>query len=233
MKNDLEENFFRVYKGFINNPIRNREKEDDSDLIGKVIHDFYFYGSHHMPEKYYDFLMSEIDKLGKPIVSAALIKRIEQAENEADEYYDSDPRKELYDGREDEEDEDDEDDEDDNYLGFIDVLDGIGKELSQLRAKYADMEEEVKRLTKEVKILRSKDEPQEFYCKVRLDREPAGWGLWYKCSDRTVCAGDRVIVPYGKDNERLAGEVVETGYFKSCDFDFSMDKMKNIIEIKK
>ena len=69
------------------------------------------------------------------------------------------------------------------------------------------------------------------YCKVLI--ESYNKQSLYLSGDLSLNVGDQVIVPYGRDNAKIAGTVVAVGKCFSCIFPYDINDMKTVVKLLK
>ena len=52
---------------------------------------------------------------------------------------------------------------------------------------------------------------------------------YYRTEDAAIRLGDRVVVPFGRDNFELEGDVVDIGYYQADEVPFPLEKTKSIL----
>jgi len=65
------------------------------------------------------------------------------------------------------------------------------------------------------------------YCRVMFYGNYTKY--YYRTEDASICLGDRVVVPFGKDNFELEGDVVDIGYYQADEVPFPLEKTKSIL----
>ena len=93
------------------------------------------------------------------------------------------------------------------------------------------VEEEGKRLTsltKELYSLGEIDTSVYRFCKISLDF-PCKPHYYYFVGELSLNIGDRVTVPFGRDNDENEGIVMSVGECYGCAFPYGIDKIKYVI----
>ncbi len=234
VEQNLKENVERIYFGIVHHPFRNKK----TCSLYKVLDDILAYcsinGVQNADPWFYTFFEKQIKGLNKPVKENALMLRL-NAENYGKPIF-SRPDSKTVDHKPltiKPKIEEHSSDEDFDFVVDTVSQDEVAKlreELSMVKSKCETFEEQIKKLTAEIKTLKAQNEPEAYYCRIHFENSAKGQAFWYKCDDTTVKVGDRVTAPFGYKNDELVGTVVEAGYFKSCDFDFPISKMKAIIE---
>ncbi len=248
VKNNLREHVSRVYKGIVNHPFRNKKKWGLYAVLEVFLYACINEDIENADPWFYKFFEKQIRGLNKPIKENALMELLnedhygtpifakpinktaepkpltKEQKKELKNKYKEEHKTEEYSA-----------DEDFDFVVDTASQDEVAKlreELSMVKSKCETFEEQIKKLTDEIKTLKAQNEPEAFYCRIHFENSAKGQAFWYKCDDTTVKVGDSVTAPFGYKNDELIGTVVEAGYFKSCDFDFPISKMKAIIEKK-
>ncbi len=247
VKNNLCEHVARVYKGIVNHPFRNKKKWGLYAVLEVFLYACINEDIENSDPWFYTFFEKQIRGLNKPIKENALMELLNedhygtpifakpsQKISFGPKVLTKDQKKELKNKyKEEHKTEEYSADEDFDFVvdtGSQDEVAKLREELSMVKSKCETFEEQIKKLTAEIKTLKAQNEPEAYYCRIHFENSAKGQAFWYKCDDTTVKVGDSVTAPFGYKNDELAGKVVEAGYYKSCDFDFPISKMKAIIE---
>ena len=233
IKNNLRDNFLRVYNGIMTNRFRDEKKMSKYSIIEDLLVLSSAYGVREADPWFYAFFEKEIKALNQPLKEAYLMKKLNEEEFDIRVFLK--PEKENL-------------ELDDEYFGESDKPHEISAEeykklknenkalkskVTKLENQITDLNHNIRRLESDLEAAR-KAKVKEWdgkyyrYCRVTLDECPGG--LWYRTDDITLKKGDYVYVPYGKENEELMAKVVSVEEFRSDDLPFPLQRTKFIIE---
>jgi len=229
VKNNLRENFLRVYNGIMTNRFRDEKKLSKYSILEDLLDFCEFNGVEEADPWFYSFFEKEIKALNKPLKEACLMEKLNK------ENYDI--RVFLKPGEEKTNLDDDSDDE--SYLSselYADDLELLQDENIRLKSKIAQLEKAITDLNCSIQRLEAnltaKQEVKEWdgkyyrYCKVTLNEYPNG--LWYRTDDMAIKKGDYVYVPLGFKNEERQAEVISVEDFRSDNLPFPLERTKFI-----